>query len=658
MAALPPSDRRDRDAPLRADEIPPPMSGDAAPTELLPGRSTLLFDDGGSTAAIAPVDRIDMQPDPDTDPEPSLPRHEARDDPHAATAADGPPALRAVDRPRQRRATSSAAPGASSSQAASGSSPVSLTDESRFASALDALRHDEIRRSRLLARFGLLLGGAVAVALLFLPGDPEMTRFAYGTVAVVSIGNLWLLYLSSRPDRYDRRYLAVVWVMNSIAVASGVLYFGVFSAGSTVMLLGIYFLALGESLRLAVIVYLVCATIQGAAAGLVLFDVIDDPGLIHANYLSREVLLILEGLIQLVLIAAFVMARASRRATLSAVTDYERVVRALAQREALLHEARQDLERALQLGGVGRFTGQTLGSFRLGSILGRGSMGEVYEALRITTGEAAAVKLLQPASMGNPAYLMRFLREVEVAATIEVPHVVRVLEFGNASAPMPYLAMERLRGHDLAQILRDQRRLKSEQVIELVSQAGRGITAAAEAGVVHRDLKPQNLFFAEQPAGPPIWKVLDFGVSKLLGEHGTLTQGQVVGTPVYMAPGAGPGLRGGPARRSLRAGRHRLPLHHRPPALPRQGRAEHHVPGGLQDADPAVRAVRRAHRRRSSAAGRDGQESGPPAAERRIADLGAGRRPARAPVGRAARPGARPVPRAPLARRAVTAERG
>ncbi len=537
MAAIPPSDRRDRDAPLRADENPPPLSGDAAPTELLPGRSTLLFDDGGSTAAIAPADRIDMQPDPDTDPEASQPRHEARHDlPAAATAADGPPALRAVHRPRQRRATSSAAPGASSSQAASGSSPISLSDESRFASALDALRHDEVRRSRLLARFGLLLGGAVAVALLFLPGDPEMTRFAYGTVAVVSIGNLWLLYLSSRPDRYDRRYLAVVWVMNSIAVASGVLYFGVFSAGSTVMLLGIYFLALGESLRLAVIVYLVCATIQGAAAGLVLFDVMDDPGLIHANYLSREVLLILEGLIQLVLIAAFVMARASRRATLSAVTDYERVVRALAQREALLHEARQDLERALQLGGVGRFTGQTLGSFRLGSILGRGSMGEVYEAVRITTGEAAAVKLLQPASMGNPAYLMRFLREVEVAATIEVPHVVRVLEFGNASAPMPYLAMERLRGHDLAQILRDQRRLKSEKVIELVSQAGRGITAAAEAGVVHRDLKPQNLFFADQPSGPPIWKVLDFGVSKLLGEHGTLTQGQVVGTPVYMAP--------------------------------------------------------------------------------------------------------------------------
>jgi serine/threonine-protein kinase len=254
------------------------------------------------------------------------------------------------------------------------------------------------------------------------------------------------------------------------------------------------------------------------------------------------VLLLVEALLQVAFLAAFVMARASRRATLSAVTDYERVVRALAQREVLLHEARQDLERALQLGGVGRFTGQTIGSFRLGSILGRGSMGEVYDATRVSTGEPAAVKLLQPASMGNPSYLMRFLREVEVAATLDVPNVVRVLEVGNASAPIPYLAMERLQGIDLAQLLRERRRLGTEQVIELCTQAGRGIDAAGLAGVVHRDLKPQNLFLAEQAAGPPIWKVLDFGVSKLLAERGTLTQGQVVGTPVYMAPEQAQGL--------------------------------------------------------------------------------------------------------------------
>jgi serine/threonine protein kinase len=98
------------------------------------------------------------------------------------------------------------------------------------------------------------------------------------------------------------------------------------------------------------------------------------------------------------------------------------------------------------------------------------------------------------------------------------------------------MAMERLRGRDLAQVLREQRRLSGEQVIDLVDQVGKGITAAASAGIVHRDLKPQNLFFADQPGGPPIWKILDFGVSKRLGDGGTLTEGQVVGTPIYMAP--------------------------------------------------------------------------------------------------------------------------
>jgi serine/threonine-protein kinase len=114
--------------------------------------------------------------------------------------------------------------------------------------------------------------------------------------------------------------------------------------------------------------------------------------------------------------------------------------------------------------------------------------------------------------------------------------VVRVLEIGDDTSPVPYLAMERLRGRDLAQVLREQRRLSGEQVIDLVEQVGKGITAAARAGIVHRDLKPQNLFFAEQPGGPPIWKILDFGVSKRLGDGGTLTEGQVVGTPIYMAP--------------------------------------------------------------------------------------------------------------------------
>ena len=442
---------------------------------------------------------------------------------------------------RTRRARESAGmiaalmPGTGSGAAgASGSTGSAL--EGRLGSAVQALHQDEIRRSRLLGQFGIVLALAVVGALFVMPGNPVMTKIAIAAVLIAGGGCGYLYYITSRPELYTAGRIAIIWVSGSVGVSAGVAYFGIFSAGAMVVTLGVYFLALGRSLFLSFLVYFICATVQVAVAILVIAGVIEDPGVIHARYLSPEVLVVLEILIQFVIAASFVMARASRRTTLSVVSEHERVVRALGQRDALLHEARQDLERALQVGGAGRFSGQALGSFQLGGILGRGSMGEVYEALHIPTGDPAAVKMLSPTSMGNRSYVMRFLREVKLAATVDVPHVVRVLEVSDATSPVPYLAMERLRGRDLAQLLREQRRMSGEQVIDLVDQVGKGISAAARAGIVHRDLKPQNLFFADQPAGPPIWKILDFGVGKQVGDGGTLTEGQVVGTPIYMAP--------------------------------------------------------------------------------------------------------------------------
>jgi hypothetical protein len=422
----------------------------------------------------------------------------------------------------------------SGSGAASASTGAAL--EANLGSAVHALHQDEIRRSRLLGVFGLVLASAVVAALFVLPGEGVMTWIAIGAVVVAGGGCAYLYYITSRPELFTAGRIAVIWVCGSLGVSAGVAYFGIFSAGAMVVSLGVYFLALGRILFLSFLVYFVCALSQVVVAVLIITGVIADPGVIRADYLSPAVLIVLEILIQFVIAASFVMARASRRTTLSVVSEHERVVRALGQRDALLHEARQDLERALQLGGAGRFSGQTLGSFQLGGILGRGSMGEVYEAMHLPSGEPAAVKMLSQASIGNRSYVMRFLREVKVAATIDVAHVVRVLEVSDATSPMPYMAMERLRGRDLAQLLREQRRLSAEKLIDLVDQIGKGITAAARAGIIHRDLKPQNLFFADQPGGPAIWKILDFGVSKLVGDSGTLTEGQVVGTPIYMAP--------------------------------------------------------------------------------------------------------------------------
>jgi serine/threonine-protein kinase len=180
-------------------------------------------------------------------------------------------------------------------------------------------------------------------------------------------------------------------------------------------------------------------------------------------------------------------------------------------------------------------SGRTVGSFRLGALLGRGAMGEVYEAAHVDSDEPAAVKLLSPDVREDPIYLARFLREVQVAASLTSPHVVRVLEVGNETAEVPYLAMERLRGRDLGALLRVRARLDPDEVADLVTQLARGADAAADAGIVHRDLKPQNLFRAEGGKAR-VWKILDFGVSKLADRGGTLTQGRMVGTPAYMPP--------------------------------------------------------------------------------------------------------------------------
>jgi serine/threonine-protein kinase len=95
--------------------------------------------------------------------------------------------------------------------------------------------------------------------------------------------------------------------------------------------------------------------------------------------------------------------------------------------------------------------------------------------------------------------------------------------------------MERLRGFDLAHHLRRLRKLTLTQAVSLVAQIGAGLTTAHDGGVVHRDLKPHNLFLAERD-GTFTWKLLDFGVSKLIDSGGTLTAGHVIGTPGYMAP--------------------------------------------------------------------------------------------------------------------------
>jgi serine/threonine-protein kinase len=406
-------------------------------------------------------------------------------------------------------------------------------------SPLEALDRDEILRTRWFCFISLgiaMLGGAGA---MLLPGDPSMSALLIAAVAVSFVAIVFLYMRTRDPIAFRRSSTALGWFIPAACVTTAIPYFGAFSPVPVVLVLGIYFTGLGKSWRLSFAVYAVCAGMQLLVASLVIGGA-RDTGIVQPLALSTRDQVIIQGLVQAVMAATLITARMSRRTALLAVGELERAVRVAAHREALLLEAREELERALHK-GRGRFTDQTIGGYHLGKLIGRGAMGEVYEAAGPSG--PVAVKLLSQASLSNPSHVLRFLRELRTAANVRSPNIVEVLDIGEN--PVPYLVMERLEGQTLAEMMRARSRpLSPPEVVDLVAQVGSGITAAANAGIVHRDLKPGNVFFDLGPrsesaglhSGRGNWKILDFGVARAMDQGDTLTAGQVVGTPSYMAP--------------------------------------------------------------------------------------------------------------------------
>ncbi|MCE9572665.1 MAG: serine/threonine protein kinase [Deltaproteobacteria bacterium] len=430
-------------------------------------------------------------------------------------ASTPPPApLPMTELPTERASVVAPAPRASQ--------PISLTTPAH------ALLHDEAERTRHFSAFGLSLAVSATIAIPLLPGRlvPTILMIAGAVIAMAALG--YLNHRARDPETFRGPAIDLAWYLSTLAATMAIPYYGPSSGVSVITVVGIYFTGLGESRRVAIAVWATSALVEAALAGLVISGAMADPGVLAFDHLTPLEGLVLQLQLQVVLLAALLLSRRSRRTTTNAIAALERAVRTIAAREALLDEARADLARALDASGPGRFSEQVLGAYRLGALLGRGGMGEVYEATHITSGAPAAVKVLTRNAIGEASLVRRFLRELHTAAAIESPHVVRVLEVGEA--PIPYLAMERLRGSDLAELLRRRGTLTPAEVIDLTRQVGAGISAAAAAGVVHRDLKPQNVFLEGTT-----WKVLDFGVAKL-AVHDDSTQGLVVGTPAYMAP--------------------------------------------------------------------------------------------------------------------------
>jgi serine/threonine-protein kinase len=427
----------------------------------------------------------------------------------------------------------SAAPGPPSDPSSQGTSSASS-----LVTARETLGYQEIERTRAFMRIALFLAVLMSCALPFVGGDPTAKVLLFGSLGLVVAVCGRLLLLLKDDAAYTLRRAVVTGYTTILAVFCGIHFYGVFSPGAAIVPLGIYFFCTGQSDRASLSVYLTCAAAYAALGGLVVSGLLPDRGLVNANgvpILERVVIL---ALIEGIFLAVYLIARKTRDATLYAIERHDVVVRSLAQRDALLHEARHDLVQAMRVGGVGRFSGEVVGSFRLGSVIGRGAMGEVYEAVRLDTKEEAAVKLVHPQLLAERDIVDRFLREAKLTSSLSVANVVRVIEASGADAPIPYLAMERLHGDDLATQLRDTKRLGMRRLLTMLRQIGVGLDAAHAAGIVHRDLKPRNIFCARarKAGGDDVWKILDFGVSKLDSGEGTLTRGQIVGTPAYMAP--------------------------------------------------------------------------------------------------------------------------
>lgn len=177
--------------------------------------------------------------------------------------------------------------------------------------------------------------------------------------------------------------------------------------------------------------------------------------------------------------------------------------------------------------------------YRVERVLGKGAMGVVVAATHGDLGHLVALKMMLPDKEHTPELRERFLREARAAVRLKSQHVAKVLDVGTDEQDMPYIAMEFLEGDDLAGILKKQGPLSFEDAVEYVLQACEAVGEAHTAGIVHRDLKPANMFLTRDVSGAPCIKVLDFGISKVMGAELTLTQEtQALGSPLYMSPEA------------------------------------------------------------------------------------------------------------------------
>ncbi len=180
--------------------------------------------------------------------------------------------------------------------------------------------------------------------------------------------------------------------------------------------------------------------------------------------------------------------------------------------------------------------------YRIDRPIGRGEFAVVYQATCLPTGQKVALKVLKSNYQCHETIWKRFRLEAKLLRKLSHPNIVRLLDYGRSAEAPCFIVLELLRGHSLKDVLRLQERLAVERAAVITLDVLAALAAAHAHGIVHRDIKPGNIFLCgSQPDRDSVAKVLDFGVSKDLTlntrERGPLTHpGEMLGTPFYMAP--------------------------------------------------------------------------------------------------------------------------
>jgi len=177
-------------------------------------------------------------------------------------------------------------------------------------------------------------------------------------------------------------------------------------------------------------------------------------------------------------------------------------------------------------------------AYRIEEQIGIGGMGAVYRVTQLRLGRSVALKVLLPKFNSAPDIVKRFFREARILSQLNHPNIISIIDFGNTEDGLVYMVMEYLEGQTLLDYVPRGKGLDEDLILQLMSQIGQGLAAAHQLPLIHRDLKPGNVFLAQVMGKGWTAKILDFGISKILDDidENLTHEGMVMGTPGYIAP--------------------------------------------------------------------------------------------------------------------------